>query len=281
MPAFIFLNAGVTHRVGPNRLYARLARELAGDGFVALRFDFSGLGDSAVRTDDLPARKSVVFETREAMDCLAKTQGIEQFVLIGICSGATASLMVAREDPRVTGAILINGHGHLLGADLELNPHLRTYTLSRHAWRIALFSSFRSKNWRKAIQGQLHPIRILRMLVSAPLRVISGRGTRRAASTVRLAADDLRALARRGVRLYHLYCEGDEGLDYFHLALRGEIEAVTSNVHARFEVIRGANHVFTMRWSQDYLSKAVCDWARALPESFAKSDGQTATGEPP
>jgi hypothetical protein len=182
--------------------------------------------------------------------------------------------MVAREDPRVTGAVLINGHGHLLGAGVELNPQLRAQTLSRHAWRIAVRSSFRSKNWRKAIQGRLHPIRILRMLIGAPLRAISGRLTRRQAPETRQASDDLRALGRRNVRLYHLYCEGDEGLDYFHVVLRGEIEAVASNDRARFEVVRGANHVFTMAWSQDYLVKVVCDWARALP--LVESEGRRA-----
>ena len=29
LPGFVFLNAGMTHRIGPNRLYVRLARDLA------------------------------------------------------------------------------------------------------------------------------------------------------------------------------------------------------------------------------------------------------------
>ena len=277
--AFIFLNAGVTHRVGPNRLYVRLARALAAQGFVALRFDFSGLGDSAARSDDLAVRKSVVLETREAMDFLARTRGVEQCVLIGICSGATVSLMVAREDHRVAGAVLINGQGHLRGADPALDPHLRARTLGRHSWRIALFSSFRSKNWRKAILGDLQPIPILRMLIGAPLGMILGRGTRRGAPEAHEAAADLRALARRGVRLFHLYCEGDEGLDYFNVVLGGEVPHVASNDRARFEIIRGSNHVFTLSWSQDHLVKVVCDWAQTLSEPVGEPEDQRAAGD--
>src|SRR5207302_190015 len=52
--AFVFLNAGLVHHVGPNRLYVTAARRLAALGFVGLRFDFSGIGDSPVRADHLP-----------------------------------------------------------------------------------------------------------------------------------------------------------------------------------------------------------------------------------
>src|SRR5205085_6183975 len=45
LPAVILLNAGSIHRVGPSRLYVRIARELAQDGFASLRLDHEGLGD--------------------------------------------------------------------------------------------------------------------------------------------------------------------------------------------------------------------------------------------
>ncbi|HEY5972738.1 MAG TPA: hypothetical protein VIT22_12400, partial [Pseudoxanthomonas sp.] len=41
----VLLNAGLIHRVGPFRLYVRLARELAESGFDVLRFDLPGIGD--------------------------------------------------------------------------------------------------------------------------------------------------------------------------------------------------------------------------------------------
>jgi len=53
-PAIVLLNAGVLHRVGPNRLYVKIARKLASAGFVVLRFDLSGIGDSKARRDNLP-----------------------------------------------------------------------------------------------------------------------------------------------------------------------------------------------------------------------------------
>jgi alpha-beta hydrolase superfamily lysophospholipase len=110
-PGIILLNAGLIHRVGPNRLYVAIARKLAALGFVVLRFDFSGAGDSRAREDHLPIEQSVVDEVQEAMKALNQVWGIEQFVLIGHCSGAGISFKVACEDPRVVGTILINPQG--------------------------------------------------------------------------------------------------------------------------------------------------------------------------
>jgi pimeloyl-ACP methyl ester carboxylesterase len=269
-PAFIFLNAGVTHRVGPNRLYVRLARSLASQGFIAMRFDFSGLGDSSVRTDDLPVEQSVIVEVREAMDLLKARRGTEQFILIGICSGATVSFMMAKEDRRVVGAVLINAQGHFHGTDPDRTARLRDRTMARHSWRIALKSSFRAKNLRKALGGQLNPIRILKMMVGLPLRVFSGGGGGGGAGKTSEAPEvdavqELLALEQRGVRVYHLYCEGDEGLDYFHVVLGDQVESVLAGDGASFEIVRGSNHMFTLRWTQDHLETAVCDWARTLP----------------
>ena len=271
LPAFVFLNAGVTHRVGPSRVTVAMARALAELGFTVLRFDFSGIGDSSPRTDTLPLGQSLIAETRQAMDALSRSHGVTQFVLGGICSGATLSFLTAREDERVVGGLLINAQGHLHGTDPVLSDKLRAATVSRHSWRMTLKSSFRSKNWKKALSGQLDPLRILRMLFAAPLRLFGGgegdkadhwQGDEASAGHTRLdAGDELAALAARRVRLLHLYCEADEGLDYFRLVLGKRLAELASSETARYEVVLGANHTFTMLWSQRRLVAAVCDWA--------------------
>ena len=66
----------MVHRVGPNRLYrpARAEEELASAGHVVMRFDFSGRGDSDVRTDGMSFLASTVEEVRDAMDYLAESR---------------------------------------------------------------------------------------------------------------------------------------------------------------------------------------------------------------
>src|SRR6266699_5140047 len=107
-PAVILLNPGIVHRVAPGRIYVRMARALAAMGFVVLRFDFSGIGDSAVRYDHLPFDKSAVRETQDAMHFLQAKKGIERFILLGGCSGARVALQTACCDQRVIGTLLIN-----------------------------------------------------------------------------------------------------------------------------------------------------------------------------
>jgi alpha-beta hydrolase superfamily lysophospholipase len=74
LPGVIFLNSGVIHRVGPNRMYVRMARDLARQGFVAFRFDLSGVGDSPARGAGSTIEGRWVDETREAMDHLHRTR---------------------------------------------------------------------------------------------------------------------------------------------------------------------------------------------------------------
>ncbi|WP_341725169.1 serine aminopeptidase domain-containing protein [Pseudoxanthomonas putridarboris] len=108
-PAVILLNAGLVHRAGPFRVYAQLARALASCGFAVLRFDQSGLGDSAngVGVVTGPERKHA--EADAAMRLVAEQTGIGRFVLAGICSGADDAFRLADGDPRVAGIVLMDG----------------------------------------------------------------------------------------------------------------------------------------------------------------------------
>src|SRR5215471_10633060 len=69
-PAVLLLNAGLMHRAGPYGVYVKLARQLASLGFLVLRFDFSGVGDSPRRLDGVPQNRAHPLETKEAMDYL-------------------------------------------------------------------------------------------------------------------------------------------------------------------------------------------------------------------
>jgi alpha-beta hydrolase superfamily lysophospholipase len=107
-PTVIILNAGLLHRVGPNRIYVKLARALAAIGFSVLRLDLSGIGESQARSGTEPIDESVHADVRNAMDTLARTRGASRFVLMGHCSGAAFSLLIAARDPRVAAAVIIN-----------------------------------------------------------------------------------------------------------------------------------------------------------------------------
>jgi pimeloyl-ACP methyl ester carboxylesterase len=266
LPVVILLNAGLVYRIGLNRLHVKIARQLAALGFVVFRFDFSGMGDSGVRNDHLPFDKSAVSETQEAMDYLHAARGINQFVLMGICSGAAISYRTALCDSRVVGAVLINARGHLHDDHEELGSYLRNRTLLRHYWRILLDSSFKSKNWVKAITGKIVDYRsILTMMFGFPLKRLLRRN-HKGSPVINKAVTDLCLLTDRGVRLFIVHSEGDEGLDYLYVILGDELQALIASGKLKFELIKGANHTFTLLWSQEHLLNSIHNWAREIIE---------------
>jgi pimeloyl-ACP methyl ester carboxylesterase len=273
LPAVILLNAGLIHRVGPNRLYVKIARRLAGLGFTVLRIDLSGIGDSAVRPDHLPFHRSAILETREAMDHLEAIRGIDRFLLMGLCGGGDVSFHTACCDPRVVGAVLINARRHLHDSTREaLHASIRNRALARHYWRLALFSSFGARNVLRALRGAVDGRNILPLMVAAPVRWLRGRGS--AESPEATHVEDLPRLAGRGVRLLHVYAEGDEGLDYLHTMLGRRLRDWQRRGLFELEIIPGANHTFTLLWSQEALVDRIQNWLGTVVR--APSPGQGA-----
>lgn len=133
LPVFIFLNAGLLHRVGPSRLHVRLARELAAMGFSSLRVDLAGTGDSP-RCVGLTPQQSVAADFEEIMGVLDLHLGDVAFVLFGLCSGADNAIRLTLGERRVVGLVLFDpvcfpNDGFLVKARTSL---LRRRNLNRY-----------------------------------------------------------------------------------------------------------------------------------------------------
>jgi alpha-beta hydrolase superfamily lysophospholipase len=105
----LLLSPGIKGRVGPHRLYLKLAARLVPMGFHVLRFDYHGLGDSegelseralADMYNSIQAGR-YVGDTIAAMDWMQKTFGINRFVGSGLCGGSISALVTAESDPRI------------------------------------------------------------------------------------------------------------------------------------------------------------------------------------
>ncbi len=111
-PAALLFNAGIVHRIGPHRLNVKLARALAAKGVASLRFDISGLGDSA------PAPAGAHYETQALEDIVAAADVLEAdgaragFIAIGMCSGADNAYRAALADPRFVGLTLLDPYAY-------------------------------------------------------------------------------------------------------------------------------------------------------------------------
>ncbi len=259
-PAVLLLNSGLIHRVAPSRLYVRLARALAQRGHECLRFDFSGIGDSTVRTDALPVEESGIAETIEAMDWMERERGSTRFVLIGLCGGGYFSFRTAVRDERVSGLVLLNVRGHLESDDARNSEALGVRAMQIHYRRIATAASYRRKNVLKILRGQFD--------LGGALKSLFRRSSAEDGEEIAVkgSSDAYLALLARGVRILNIYSEGDWSLDYLHAALGPGAEQWLERPGSRFERLDGTNHVFTPPWSQDHVLRSVVDWSSATDD---------------
>jgi pimeloyl-ACP methyl ester carboxylesterase len=115
LPAVVLLSPGVKMRVGPGRLYVPLTEMLLERGYLVLRFDFFGLGDSEGELQETMLADvynhievgRYVDDTLAALRWLRQTCGAKKFVLGGLCGGAITALLAAERDASVDGLLSI------------------------------------------------------------------------------------------------------------------------------------------------------------------------------
>jgi dienelactone hydrolase len=246
-PAVLLVTAGIIHHVGPYRLYVDLARKLAPAGFLTLRFDVSGVGDSQPRPDHLTDAEAPLADIREAMDFLQGRYGTSEFVLLGLCSGAYQAHEVAVRDTRVVGTVQLDGYGYRT-VGYYLHQLVRKY-LSPRRWAKFLLRKKKERsagNWnprpedpRLEIYGEAFPPR----------------------PKVKM---EIHGLAARGVRMLFIYSGGVP--EYFNH--RGQFVAMFGRLPAAsvtMEYFESADHTYAWSPDREMLVARIADW---LNEGF-------------
>lgn len=259
-PAVLLTNAGLIHRIGPRRLYVALARRLAAEGRLVLRFDLSGIGDSESRRDGLPVVQGVVQDTVEAMDHLTERFGVERFVLIGICSGAKVSFKVASGDERVTGVVLVDPgdfgfeqETSLVAADPSVVQHY-----ARHYVRMIRSKPLTLRRLAGWATGRANYGYAWRMLKAQLSGMGSGRRSIRASRAEILGVLD--ALAARECRALFVFTDESPSLDFYTMTLERALAAREGAANVAVDVLRGADHDFSSVSSQRQLLDRVVAW---------------------
>jgi pimeloyl-ACP methyl ester carboxylesterase len=260
--AFILLNAGVVHRVGPNRMHVEIARGLAAAGFLAVRVDLSGLGDSESRRDNTPFERAAVLETQGVMSVLAAEYGVSRFVTAGLCSGAVVAFNTAVADQRVAGAVLINPQGFV--SSQEWNAYVVGKAQARKYWRQKLLSA---RSWKKALTGKTQYKQLAGVMKQRAEALVTKN------EAVAQVADGLAAqfarVQARGTRLLLACSEGDLGLEYLEAILgRG----FTRRTNIETLMLPRGDHSLTMAVSRRRFQAGVETWARPLTTDSETAD---------
>lgn len=272
----VIVVGGPQYRVGSHRQFVQLARAVAQAGFPTLRFDVRGMGDSegTPRTfmhleDDIEAAVSAL---------LRRAGSLRAVVLIGLCDGASASLMFAerqRADRRIAGLCL-------------LNPWVRSErTLARaHVKHYYLQRLRQADFWRKLWRGQV-AIGAVAELIQSVVRSAAPAGRFRARD-----AGSFQQLMARGWTAFPspillLLSEHDLTAKEFVQAWRTAPEWRDAGRHAATTWIDlpGADHTLSSSEPRLLAQRYVVDWLRAIASppvaATAREPRETTTVAPP
>ena len=238
-PIALILNAGIVHNIGPFRLHVDIARMLAESGFASLRIDISGLGDSETRTGKIDGANRAELDAKDAMDYLAGRTSSDQFVVIGLCSGAFNAHQVAIGDPRVVGAALFDGI-----VFRTLGFYLRHYA------RV-----LRPRFWRNAIKRRA----LWESLKSEAAGESLGESEFFELSKTRVeVAEEIAELLDRGVRMLFVYTGGYD--DIASASQFQEMFGIKPDDQVQIEYFGQAEHTFRLTHNRQAACSRLRDW---------------------
>jgi alpha-beta hydrolase superfamily lysophospholipase len=279
--AVILLNAGADHHIGASRLYVSMARRWAQHGYVVLRMDLAGLGDSGTRparvADDVFPHEAID-DIRAAIDFLRSSYGICDVTLAGLCSGAYHALRAAVAGVPVNRILMVNPQNYfwkpgetlqgLQLAEVVHNPGL---------YRERVFSL---AAWKRMVTGQVNILRIAKIYLQRPL--LAAESTLRDIARrlhLRLPYDlgtELEEVVARGVRVVFVFARGEPGIDLLKLQAGNSVKRLAERCH--IHTINSGDHVFTRSGPRAMMEKVVSDELFARPEWLDKPSANLKTG---
>lgn len=280
----LLLNSGAVHHIGPSRLYVTMARRWAREGYVVMRLDLAGIGDSPAPAGE---QENVIYPDHaadnvgKAVTMLRDRYGVEQIVSLGLCSGAYHSFLAARLGMPLSGVVLINPLTFywVAGTPLDegdFSPRTAAAALESERYRKSMF---RLGTWRKLVRGEVD----LKAFVSTVAhfggaRLRTGWRNLKRSCGVRLQNDlpsDMRRISERGVRPVILFGRGDLGLPRMRALGGGPLQRLIGRKRVVLHLIDDADHTFMQlkhrRMLQRLLSNVVHE---LLPDRDALERGR-------
>jgi pimeloyl-ACP methyl ester carboxylesterase len=248
--AVILLNSGADNHIGANRMHVSLARRWAYLGYVVLRLDLGGLGDSATSAgakDDDVFPPAAVEEIRTAMEFLRTQYGTEQFALAGVCSGAYHVLRAAAAKLPVSLMLMINPQNYFWNEGMHIDE-VQLVEVVRYPTAY-LHRIFSRAAWKKLFTGgvsiprvsQIYLQRLYLAIESTVRDIARGLG-------IRLPQDlgsDLQAIAADGIFMSFIFARNEPGVDLLHLQAGSAVKRLGER--CRIHILSGGDHIFSQK----------------------------------
>ncbi len=269
----VFATVGANLHTGPHRMHVQQSRLLAERGFVALRIDIGGIGESPAAPGrahhQLHADHSVG-DVLDAVALLRERCGVQRVVVIGLCSGGYLAFHAALDAASgIDSIVLINQQTFQWREGDSYEVRRRANIRSVGFYRSRLFDG---ATWRRLLRGKVDVARIavgMTHLVRrrAALKLAAwqrrGDGTHAADGVLGDRAPALNVqramtgLLQRGLQVYFIFSADDGGLDEIETHLGPGGRRMRKHTNFRLEIVPGADHTFTPRWAQRHLAGLV------------------------
>lgn len=198
----IFLNGGHGgSSSGKNRIYTRMAADLAERGYHSVRLEWHGIGDSTGAVDEYIMDEPFLDEAYAAADLL-RAEGLERIAIFGECFGARTAVVAAEHMPDLCAMYLItlvlrdgavsDQNPQRLVSELPTSEFFKRLGKLRHLGdpkRRKLYASIVRNKVRHLVQGARY----------------RSEGTRLAPWVSRQVVDGLEGLGRRGIPVRLVY----------------------------------------------------------------------------
>jgi alpha-beta hydrolase superfamily lysophospholipase len=258
----ILLNTGADSHIGASRMNVSLARRWAKNGYVVLRMDLAGLGDSGTRAgrpDNEVFPPAAVDDIRAAVDLMRTEYGVGEITLSGLCSGAYHALRVAVADVPVSRILLVNpqtffwSEGQTL-EDIQLIEIVSSPRIYRGRARSV-------KHWKRLLMGQVDVWRIVQVNLRRIALTLESMGRDIARRIrIRLPHDlgrELEKIAARGVRVAFVFARDEPGIEL--LRIQGGSSVARLGDRCRVHVIESADHTFSRSGPRATMERILSD----------------------
>jgi pimeloyl-ACP methyl ester carboxylesterase len=239
--ALLLLNSGRERRIGTSRMWVRLGRAWAAEGFRVLRMDIAGLGDSPVRpggredaaySDDAP---------RDISDAVAflLARGATSVIPMGLCSGGYWAVRAAGSDLPLKSVCAVNPQLYWRPGEPEIP--VRTLGAAREMERMTQSATSPAK-WGRLLTGQVPVRHVVRTMWR---RVAPDNARRRLRRRGHAAILELRQLQRLPGESLLVFAAEDYGLTFLQQYQRRPFQQLVSGSQVQLQLVPDADHSFT------------------------------------
>ena len=239
---------------GRNRMWALLARRLAGLGYHAVRLDYHGVGESAGHFENYQLDRPFVDDVAAVVSWLGERAGLREFVLVGTCFGARTALASVGRIPGLAGLALVPPPVR----DWAMGEQYVSYPISwyaRRALRRRALARLLDRDHRKAYLA----------LAARKLRHALGRRGGRTPRSSLVSPHFLEHMAEAvelEVPMLLVYGERDLFYEDFQRAEAGRLGELLRRAGelVNLQVVEGTVHGFTHGDVQDQVIEVLEDW---------------------